>query len=219
MFAEELLSNDIFPLKKTDSCESALVFMSDWKVFHLPVVDNGKLLGYVSYDDINNQSGKTKVEKIIQPLVQLYANKGQHFFEIMKLMADTGFTVIAISDEEAEYKGVVSVKEIVQVYKSSSLTQPGGIIVLEMTPQDYSLAELSRIVEYNDAKILNVFVNTLPGNFSKVLVSLKLNRPELNTIVQTLDRYQYRIHSVHQSMDQSSDFSTRYEWLIKYLNT
>ncbi|AMS25842.1 hypothetical protein AEM51_01305 [Bacteroidetes bacterium UKL13-3] len=219
MFAEELLSNDIFPLKKTDSCESALVFMSDWKVFHLPVVDNGKLLGYVSYDDINNQSGKTKVEKIIQPLVQLYANKGQHFFEIMKLMADTGFTVIAISDEEAEYKGVVSVKEIVQVYKSSSLTQPGGIIVLEMTPQDYSLAELSRIVEYNDAKILNVFVNTLPGNFSKVLVSLKLNRPELNTIVQTLERYQYRIHSVHQSMDQSSDFSTRYEWLIKYLNT
>jgi CBS domain-containing protein len=219
MFAEELLSNDIFPLKKTDSCESALVFMSDWKVFHLPVVDNGKLLGYVSYDDINNQSGKTKVEKIIQPLVQLYANKGQHFFEIMKLMADTGFTVIAISDEEAEYKGVVSVKEIVQVYKSSSLTQPGGIIVLEMTPQDYSLAELSRIVEYNDAKILNVFVNTLPGNFSKVLVSLKLNRPELNTIVQTLERYQYRIHSVHQSIDQSSDFSTRYEWLIKYLNT
>jgi hypothetical protein len=88
-----------------------------------------------------------------------------------------------------------------------------------MTPQDYSLAELSRIVEYNDAKILNVFVNTLPGNFSKVLVSLKLNRPELNTIVQTLERYQYRIHSVHQSMDQSSDFSTRYEWLIKYLNT
>lgn len=64
MFAEELLSNDIFPLKKTDSCESALVFMSDWKVFHLPVVDNGKLLGYVSYDDINNQSGKTKVEKL-----------------------------------------------------------------------------------------------------------------------------------------------------------
>jgi predicted transcriptional regulator len=54
MFAEELLSNDIFPLKKTDSCESALVFMSDWKVFHLPVVDNGKLLGYVSYDDIIN---------------------------------------------------------------------------------------------------------------------------------------------------------------------
>ena len=219
MFAEELLSNDIFPLKKTDSCESALVFMSDWKVFHLPVVDNGKLLGYVSYEDINNQSGKTKVDKIIQPLVQLYAHKGQHFFEVMKLMAETGFTVIAISDEEAEYKGVVSVKELIQVYKSSSLTQPGGIIVLEMTPQDYSLAELSRIVEYNDAKILNVFVNTSPGNLSKVLVSLKLNRPELSTIVQTLERYQYRIHSVHQTLDQSSNFSNRYEWLIKYLNT
>lgn len=219
MFAEELLSNDIFPLKKTDTCESALVFMSDWKVFHLPVADNGKLLGYVSYDEVSNQPGKTKIEKVIQPLLQLYADKGQHLFEILKLMADTGFTAIAVSDEGADYKGVVSIKEIIQVYKNSSLSQPGGIIVLEMTPQDYSLAELSRIVEYNDAKILHVFVKAAPNNVSKILVSLKLNRPELSTIVQTLERYQYRIHSVHQSMDQSSDFSNRYEWLIKYLNT
>lgn len=219
MFAEELLSNDIFPLKRTDTCESALVFMSDWKVFHLPVADNGKLIGYVSYDDVNNQSGKTKVEKIIQPLLKLYIESGQHLFEIIKIMADTGYTAIAISNDEAEYKGVVSIKEIVQVYKNSSLLQPGGIIVLEMTPQDYSLAELSRIVEYNDAKILHVFVKSAPGNVSKILVSLKLSRPELSTIVQTLERYQYRIHSVHQSMDQSSDFSNRYEWLIKYLNT
>ncbi|MES2780168.1 MAG: CBS domain-containing protein [Bacteroidota bacterium] len=219
MFAEELLSNDIFPLKKTDTCESVLVFMSDWKVFHLPVADNGTFLGYVSYDEINNHPGKTKIEKLIQPLLQLYVDKGQHLFEIIKLMSDTGFTCIAISDDTAEYKGVVSIKEIVQVYKSSSLAQPGGIIVLEMTPQDYSLAELSRIVEYNDAKILHVFVNPVPDNVSKILVSLKLNRPELSTIVQTLERYQYRIHSVHQSMDQSSDFSNRYEWLLKYLNT
>lgn len=219
MFAEELVSNDIFPLKKTDSCESAMVFMSDWKVFHLPVVDNGKLLGYVSYDDVLNQSGKTKIEKSIQPLVKLYADKSQHLFEIMKLMADTGFTTLAISDETAEYRGVISIKEIVQVYKHSSLAQPGGIVVLEMTPQDYSLAELSRIVEYNDAKILHVFVSAAPGNLSKVLVSLKLNRPELSTVVQTLERYQYRIHSVHQSIEQSSDFSSRYDWLIKYLNT
>jgi CBS domain-containing protein len=219
MFAEELLSNDIFPLKKTDTCESALVFMSDWKVFHLPVVDNGKLLGYVSYDDCSIPSGKTKIEKSIQPLVKLYADKGQHFFEVMKVMADTGFTVIAVSDEEAEYKGVISVKELISIYRNSSLNQPGGIIVLEMTPQDYSLAELSRIVEYNDAKILNVFVSTAVGNTSQVFVSLKLNRPELSTVVQTLERYQYRIHSVHQTADQTSDFSSRYEWLLKYLNT
>ena len=219
MFAEELLSNDIFPLKKTDTCESALVFMSDWKIFHIPVADNGKFLGYVSFDEINTQPGKTRIEKVIQPLLQLYVDKGQHVFEIIKLMADTGYTAIAVSNEESEYKGVVSVKEIIQVYKNSSLAQPGGIIVLEMTPQDYSLAELSRIVEYNDAKILHVFVKAVSDNPSKILVSLKLNRPELSAVVQTLERYQYRIHSIHQTIDSSSDFGNRYEWLIKYLNT
>jgi predicted transcriptional regulator len=52
MFAEELISTDIFPLKKTDTCENAILFMHDWKVFHLPVADSGKLLGYVTYDEL-----------------------------------------------------------------------------------------------------------------------------------------------------------------------
>jgi acetoin utilization protein AcuB len=219
MFAEELISPDIFPLKKSDTCETAILFMHDWKVFHLPVVDSGKLLGYVSHDEIQNKSHASKIEKFIQPLIQLYIHKGQHLFDIIKQMTETGFTCMAVSDAEANYSGTVSTKEIAQVYKNSSLSQPGGIISIEMNPQDYSLGEIARIVEYNDAKILHVFISAASENKARIIVSLKLNKLELNTVVQTLERYQYIIHSVHQISDQGNDLSNRYDWLIKYLNT
>jgi acetoin utilization protein AcuB len=219
MFAEELISPDIFPLKKSDTCETAILFMHDWKVFHLPVVDGGKFLGYVSYEEISRHSNSTKIEKFIQPLVHLFIHKGQHLFDIVKQLSETGFTSLAICDAESNYTGTVSIKEIAQVYKTSSLSQPGGIISVEMNPQDYSLAELARIVEYNDAKILHVFINISPDNSGKIIVSLKLNKLELSTVVQTLERYQYTIHSVHQITDQGNDLSNRYDWLIKYLNT
>jgi acetoin utilization protein AcuB len=219
MFAEELLSPDIFPLKKSDTCEAAIMFMHDWKVFHLPVVDSGKFLGYVSYDEIANKPHNTKIEKFVQPLLQLYIHKGQHLFDILKQLTETGFSSMAVSDAEANYAGTISIKEIAQVYKSSSLSQPGGIISIEMNPQDYALGEIARIVEYNDAKILHVFINVAPENKAKVIVSLKLNKLELSTVVQTLERYQYTIHSVHQIADQGNDLSNRYDWLIKYLNT
>lgn len=219
MFAEELISPDIFPLKKSDTCEAALLFMHDWKVFHLPVVDNGKFLGYVTHEELSDKPRTAKIEKYIQPLTQLYIHKGQHLFDIIKQLSETGYTSMAICDAEANYTGTVSIKEIAQVYKTSALAQPGGIISIEMNPQDYSLGELARIIEYNDAKILHVFISMSPENKARIIVSLKLNKLELGTVVQTLERYQYTIHSVHQITDQGNDLSNRYDWLIKYLNT
>jgi acetoin utilization protein AcuB len=140
-------------------------------------------------------------------------------FDIIRQMAESGFTSIAVTDEEINYIGAVSAREIANVYKNSSLSQPGGIVAIEMNPQDYSLGELARIVEYNDAKILHVFISTAPENNGRIIVSLKLNRPELTTVIQTLERYQYTIHSVHQIADQGNDLGNRYDWLIKYLNT
>src|SRR5690606_21786672 len=98
-------------------------------------------------------------------------------------------------------------------------TQPGGIISVKMHAQDYSLAELARIIEYNDAKILHVFIHISPEAQSRIIVSVKLNKSDLTTVVQTLERYHYDIHSVHQVTDHANELDNRYEWLIKYLNT
>ena len=46
MFASQYISNEIFPLKKCDDAETASMFMDDWKVSELPVVDKLKVMGF-----------------------------------------------------------------------------------------------------------------------------------------------------------------------------
>jgi acetoin utilization protein AcuB len=219
MIVSEITSTDIFPLKKIDTCESALVFMQDWKVFHLPVVDNGKLVGYVNSEDLNAVKGNLKIEKYIISNPQLFLLKTQHLFEVVQLVAETHYTCLAVCDIENNYQGAVSLTELNQAFNISSLIQPGAIIVLRMNPKDYSLAELSRVIEYNDCKIVNVFVHTDVTDNTKIMVSLKLNKKAISTVLQTLERYQYNIYSIHQFAEQNTDVNDRYDWLIKYLHT
>lgn len=219
MTVAELISTDIFPLKKTDTCEMAQVFMQDWRTFNLPVVDSGKVMGYVNFEKMAEAKPKDKVEKYIEPLTQLFTLKSNHFFEVIRQFAETRYTCLAVCDAEHNYEGSISLNEIATVYKNSSLVQPGAIITLVMSPQDYSLAELARIIEYNDCKILHVFIYPDSTNLGRITVSLKLNKQSIGAVVHTLERYQYSIQSIHEINELNADLNSRYDWLIKYLNT
>lgn len=67
----------------------------------------------------------------------------------------------------------------------ASLKEPGGVIVLELNTNDYYLTEIAKIVESNDAKILSLYISS-PTDSTKLEVTLKINRTDLSSILQTL---------------------------------
>jgi CBS domain-containing protein len=50
MIAQELINYLIPPLKPTDDGHKAMVWMEEFRCKHLPVVDKGRLLGFLSED-------------------------------------------------------------------------------------------------------------------------------------------------------------------------
>lgn len=220
MFAETLISHEIFPLKKHDTCNSAVVFMHEWGVSELPVVENTKVIGYVSLDEISIKSHKLKVEAFIKNDKQIIASSYQHIFELIKIIDENDLSTISIIDQEDQFLGIVSFREIFKnINRNSSLSQTGGIITLEMLAKDYSLSELSRIVEYNDVNILNVYINAASDGENTILVSLKFNHTDLKNVIASLQRHGKIIRNISQAEITEDSFSNRYDWLIKYLNT
>lgn len=220
MFAETLLSHEMFPLKKTDTCETAIVFMHNWNVAHLPVVENNKVLGYVALDEISGMAKTAKMDKLIRNDKPFIVSLQQHVFELLKMLDESSLSTLAVVNAESNFAGIVSYREVIKdLYRDSSLSQAGGIITLEMFAKDYSLAELSRIVEYNDVKIINVFINTIISDSQQILVTLKFNHTDLKNVIASLERHGKVIRSTHQVLDIADEYSNRYDWLIKYLNT
>jgi hypothetical protein len=102
--------------------------------------------------------------------------------------------------------------------KMTAIENEGGIIVLEMMPHEYSLHDIAKIVESNDAKILSSYIKSDP-NKSSMEVTLKLNKIDLSSVLRTFDRYSYNIKA---SYGDDSKLETlyydRYEMFMNYIN-
>ena len=96
--------------------------------------------------------------------------------------------------------------------------EPGGIIVLRVPQNSYSLSEIGRLCENNDAKVLSLTATTLPSDPTHLYVSIKLNIRELSRVIATFERFEYEISQVIFDTEQLNDFRERYENLLRYLN-
>jgi hypothetical protein len=95
--------------------------------------------------------------------------------------------------------------------------ESGGIIVLEVNRNDYSLAQIAQIVESNNAKILSSYIMSSPDS-SKIDITLKINQIELDRILRTFERYDYVISASYQKSNFDDDLQHRFDSLINFLN-
>ena len=92
------------------------------------------------------------------------------------------------------------------------------VIQLEMGAYDYSLSEIARIVEENDAKILGLSVDAIPEDPGRIVVTLLVNQPDSAVIVKSFYRYNYTILNTYSSPDENNDLLDRYSLLMRYLD-
>jgi predicted transcriptional regulator len=219
MIARNLITDGIMPLKTSDSGRTALSWMEDFRVLHLPIVNNTGFLGLISEFDIYD------LDSLDEPLGnhQLSLNSAvvydyQHIYDVLRLVHQNHLSLIPVVDEKENYLGSITLQSLVEYFaKAVSVNEPGGIIVLEMSLNDYSLSEIARIVESNDAKILSLFIHLHPDS-TRIDVTLKINRIDLGAVLQTFNRYNYLIKASFTEQDNLDDLRERYDALMNYLN-
>lgn len=219
MLANDLITDEIPPLKITDSVALALDWMEQFKVSHLSVVNNRELVGLISetdlldFDNPKAQINESKIQ-MMRPLVHHY----QHAYDVVKLMSGLNLSLIPVIDEKELYKGCISLKGIVQNLSTMiSVQNPGGVIVLELNQNDYSVTQIGNIVEGNDAKILSLHVSSNP-NSTKIEVTIKVNRENLSAILQTFNRYNYSVKASYQNLDFTKGIDDKFNEFLHFLN-
>ena len=219
MIGIELISDDIPPLRYTDSGETALQWMDEFKVRHLSVLKKESFVGLVSEDDLLNKSDlKQPLTVLFDHLPRPYVVGTSHIYEVLNIAAIDHLTVVPVLDSEENYLGCIGIAGLMQrLAATNSIKEQGGIIVLEMSHTDYSLAHISQIVESENAKILSSFITSNPLS-QKLELTLKINRLDLGRILRALERYDYKIKASFQRNSHDDDLKDRYDELMNYLN-
>jgi len=219
MTAKSLIAYDIPAVNIEQTGRDAFHMLNDYHVRHLPVVNENKLVGIISEEDIFNHKLYDPISEYDFSMMRRYAvREHDHVFEIMRVMCEDRLTVIPVLDDQGDYLGLIILNELLRYFATTaSLTESGAVLVLEMNRRDYSMGTIARIVEEEDVKILSAFVGA--GAEPEMMeLTLKLNRYDLNRTIASLERHEYIVKETYGDLDYADGIKERYDSLMTYLN-
>jgi acetoin utilization protein AcuB len=219
MLTQQLITENIPPIKLQDTGTRVLRWMDEFKVNHLPIVENGDFIGLVSDAEILDLSSPEDSigTQEIEP-EKIFVKENQHIFDAIKLMSEANLSVIPVLDEEGKYLGSIAMSNLIEKMAwITAANEPGSILILEVDPANYSLSEIAQIVEGNNAKVLSLFVHREPET-GMLDITVKVNKTDIGGVVQTFQRYKYFIKANFQ-VDQKyfDDLKSRYDAFMNFL--
>ncbi|MBS1621783.1 MAG: CBS domain-containing protein [Bacteroidetes bacterium] len=218
MLTRELQTQSLPYLHLHDKVHLALQLMNDNHVTHLPVVEADKYIGIVSEEDLlQADNDHAPLSSLQQSFANISVQGEQHFLKAIRVATDNALSVLPVVEEENEITGVLVYSELLKyAAEFMSLGDPGGIIVLETESNQYSFHEISKLVETNDAQIVQLNTTTDPQT-GIMQITIKVNKTEISALVATLQRYEYNVKYYSGEELYENELRTNYDNLMNYL--
>jgi predicted transcriptional regulator len=218
MLTRELLSQTLPYLHLTDKVYQALQLMNDNNVTHLPIEEGDKYIGTISEADLlQAENDHAELAVLQQSFSDIAVKEDEHFLKAVQLAAESGISVVPVITEDNELVGTVAYNELLKFSSEfMSLSEPGGLIVLEMESNQYSFSEISKIAESNDAQITQLNTSN-DAETGMMQVTIRINKPEVSDIVAAFQRYEYNVKYFFGEELYSNDIRSNYDNLMNYL--
>jgi predicted transcriptional regulator len=218
MLTRELISQTLPYLRLTDKVYQALQMMNDNHVTHLPIAEADKYVGIISEEDLlQAENDNDELSTLQQSFSDISVKGDEHFLKAVQLAADSGLSVVPVVTEENELLGTVAYNELLKFSSEfMSLSEPGGLIVLEMESNQYSFNEISKLVETNDAQITQLNTSN-DAETGMMQVTIRINKPEVSDIVATFQRYDYNVKYFFGEELYANELRSNYDNLMNYL--
>ena len=217
MINNNLISSQIIPLKLGGAKNTALQYMQENQISHIPVVSQGKYIGLINANLLHDN--KTELEITERNIFSIAAAKPEdQFIRLWSMMLKNEISCLPIVNLDNSYIGCVTKPDLIRYFCQNFSTQePGSILVLSVRRLDYSLVLLSQIVEEHNGIILSSFI-TEPSDENEILVTLRINKEDPQSIINHFYRHEIEIKSVFSDGVYVDLFKDRYDEFMHFLN-
>ena len=218
MIVDNYISNHIIPLKLDDNFSLSARLMDEGKLSYFPVLNGNTYCGLISDLDIYElENLGVKIVDRRDLLKDLYIYNNQTLFEATSIILDNSLDILPVVDKNKKYLGVLTVNKLLEAYSTyTAANQQGDVIQIVLNYNDLYISEISRIIENEDARIINLFLVPISES-TQVRLIIKLNKMGLCRVVKALERYDYKVEYFYQYMAEE-DLSDNYGMLMKYLS-
>ena len=209
--------NDLSPIEADAKISELRVVFNQLTYSHIPIQKNGVFLGCLSENDIYCLDSDKIINDILYAIEGFYVKKNSTWLNVLGEFASNDCNIMPVLDSKNNYLGYYQLVDIISLFnKTPFLLETGGIIIVEKAYNDYSLSEISQIIESNNVKLLGLFVSSQEDDMTQI--TIKIENSDLNTIFESLRRYGYNIILGHEDDEFLKMLKDRSSYLNRYLN-
>ena len=217
MILNQHVINDLTPIEADTKISELRVVFNQLTYSHIPIQKNGVFLGCLSENDIYCFDSDKIINDILYAIEGFYVKKNSTWLNVLGEFASNDCNIMPVLDSKNNYLGYYQLVDIISLFnKTPFLLEPGGIIIVEKAYNDYSLSEISQIIESNNVKLLGLFVSSQEDDMTQI--TIKIENSDLNTIFESLRRYGYNIILGHEDDEFLKMLKDRSSYLNRYLN-
>lgn len=208
---------EIKPLRLKDPVKNAQKVFKNYPITHFPVIENTKLVGSFAEADIQTIENKEEeLGNYSHLLNSFFADEKATVLELLKIFADNDTNIIPVLNDYKAYIGYFDLSDVLDVFSTSPfMIEESETLIIEKIRTDYSMSEITQIIESNGGKLLGLYVSE--KKLDSIQITLKVISNDINEIMQTFRRYEYKIISMHENDIYLEDLKNRSEYLQKYL--
>lgn len=211
------ITNDFRAIDSQETIMAAQDFFNELNFSNFPVVEEGIFIGSLAADDLETFDNDKKVGDYKYTLEHFFARTNMIWLDVLEVFAKNQTNIVPVLDENNKYVGYYEIGDIMKFFHETPfLKEPGGIIIVKKGVLDYSMSQITQIIESNNGKLLGLFVSD--SDVDTIEITIKVSLGALNEIIQTFRRYNYEIVSEHHEDNYISSLKERSDYLDKYLN-
>lgn len=218
MLAVSIAQKGLPLLHLEDKVSFALQCMDDFDIQHLVVVKDDYFIGIIGKAELLDANESSNLEVLTDQFIKIGIASKAHFLTALDLFTKHQLSLLPVLNDQQECIGVITNAQLNDTLAHFlGVAKQGAILVLSVSPYQYSLSEMSRIVESNNAQILqlNSYFDEANGN---LVVTIKLNKDEAGAIIATFERYDYQIMHYFGMTPLNNDIESHYHNLMNYLD-
>jgi Mg/Co/Ni transporter MgtE len=203
-----------------DSQETILAaqdFFMDVSFSHFPVLEDGIYIGSIVAEDLETFDTDKKISNYKYTLEPFFVRSKMNWLDVLEVFGKNHTDIVPVLDENNLYLGYYELTDSMRFFNETPfIKESGGIIIVKKALVDYSMSQVSQIVESNNGKLLGLFVSNSDNN--TIEITIKVTLGVMNDIIQTFRRYNYEIISEHNDDNYINTLKERSDYLDKYLN-
>lgn len=213
----DYINFDIKPLETSQKIAEAQDLFSELPYTHFPVSENGIYVGCINSEDALSIDEASVIGENKFNFDRFFVRNSMIWLDVLEEFGKNDCNIMPVLNEKNTYIGYYELKDVLKFFQESPfLKEEGGIIVVQKPKLDYSISQITQIVEGNGGKLLGLFISNI--NENRVEITIKISQSYMNEIIQGFRRYEYEIISEHQEDSYLENLKERSDYLDKYLN-